>query len=38
MVLVGFILQIIYYYSVFVNIPHDAPFRETSKTPYFDFK
>ncbi|CAF4085800.1 unnamed protein product [Rotaria sordida] len=37
MILVGFILQIIYYYSVFVNFPLDASFRETTAKPYFDF-
>jgi hypothetical protein len=37
MILVGFILQIIYYYSVFVNFPSNAPSDETTKTPYFDF-
>jgi hypothetical protein len=38
MVLVGFILQIIYYYSVFVNFPSDASANETTKKPYFDFR
>jgi hypothetical protein len=37
MILIGFILQTIYYYSVFVNIPSDASSQETSKKPYFDF-
>jgi hypothetical protein len=38
MVLIGFILQMIYYYSVFVNIPADATAHETTKKPYFDFR
>jgi hypothetical protein len=38
MVLIGFILQMIFYYSVFVNIPSDAPLSETTKKPYFDFR
>ncbi|CAF3036987.1 unnamed protein product, partial [Rotaria sp. Silwood2] len=37
MILIGFILQIIYYYSVFVNFPSDATSRETIAKPYFDF-
>ncbi len=38
MVLIGFILQIIYYYSVFVNFPSNASSDETKEKPYFDFK
>ncbi|CAF0905754.1 unnamed protein product [Rotaria sordida] len=37
MILVGFILQIIYYYSVFVNFPSNAPSQETIAKPYFDY-
>ncbi|CAF3836713.1 unnamed protein product, partial [Rotaria sp. Silwood1] len=37
MILIGFLLQIIYYYSVFVNFPSDASSRETNAKPYFDF-
>ncbi len=37
MVLVGFILQIIYYYSVFINFPSNASSDETTKKPHFDF-
>jgi hypothetical protein len=37
-VIIGFVLQIIYYYSVFINIPSDAPFKETDLKPYIDFR
>lgn len=37
-ILIGFVLQIIYYYSVFVNIPSNASSVETTKYPYFDFR
>ncbi|CAM4814393.1 unnamed protein product, partial [Rotaria magnacalcarata] len=37
MVFIGFVLQMIYYYSVFVNFPSDASSQETSAKPYFDF-
>ena len=38
MVLIGFLLQIVYYYSVFVNFPSDASLNETAKRPYFDLR
>jgi hypothetical protein len=38
MILVGCILQMIYYYSVFVNFPFDSSSNETTTKPYFDFK
>ncbi len=38
MVLLGCILQMFYYYSVFVNIPSNASSVETTKKPYFDFR
>ncbi|CAF0787467.1 unnamed protein product [Didymodactylos carnosus] len=36
-IFLGFLLQIIVYYGVFVNFPPDAPTLETSTIPYFDF-
>ncbi|UJR17236.1 hypothetical protein I4U23_004131 [Adineta vaga] len=35
-ILIGCILQLIFYYSVFVNYPFDAPAKETDRQPYFD--
>ncbi|CAF1214416.1 unnamed protein product [Adineta ricciae] len=37
MILVGCILQMVYYYSVFVNFPVDSASNETTTKPYFDF-
>ena len=38
MIFVGFVLQMIYYYSVFVNFPSDSSSHETVTKPYFDFR
>lgn len=35
-ILIGFVSQIIFYYSVLINFPLDAPAIETQKKPYFD--
>jgi len=37
-VLIGFILQIIYYYFVLINIPLDASANESNSKPYIDFR
>ncbi len=37
-VVIGFVLQVIYYYFVFINIPSDAPYKETDLKPYIDFR
>ena len=37
-VLISFILQIIYYYFVFINFPSDASFRENDTKSYVDFR
>ena len=37
-ILIGFILQILYYYSVFVNFPSNSPADETIQRPYFDLR
>jgi hypothetical protein len=37
-VLIGFLLQIISYYSAFVNIPFDAAAYETNTKPYLDLR
>jgi hypothetical protein len=38
MVLIGALLQILYYYSVFVNFPSNASSVETKDIPYFDYR
>ncbi len=35
---IGFVLQIIFCYFVFINIPLDASFKETDTKPYVDFR
>ncbi len=35
---ITFILQIICYYSIFVNTPFDAPARETDAKSYFELR
>jgi hypothetical protein len=37
-VFISFILQIIFYYFVFINIPLDASAKETDTKPYIDFR
>lgn len=36
-ILIGFFLQIIYYYSAFINVPFDSTLNETSQKPLIDF-
>lgn len=35
-IVTSFVIQIVFYYLVFVNIPSDAPARETNSKPYFE--
>ena len=37
-IFIGFLLQIIYYCSVLINIPSDASAKETDLKPYVDFR
>ncbi|CAF1605528.1 unnamed protein product [Adineta ricciae] len=37
-VFVGFIVQLVFYYLVFINFPSDAPANETNNEAYFNFK
>ncbi len=37
-ILVGFVVQIVFYYSVSVNLPFVAPAKETDSKSYFEFK
>ncbi|CAF4016605.1 unnamed protein product, partial [Adineta steineri] len=37
MILVGCILHMIYFYSVFVNFPFDSAQKESTEKPFFDF-
>ena len=37
-VFVGFAVQVVFYYSVFVNFPFDSPANETDSKSYFEFK
>ncbi|CAF3966651.1 unnamed protein product [Adineta steineri] len=36
-IFIGFVLQIVFYYSVFINFPFDSPAKETNSKPYFEF-
>ncbi|CAF1351951.1 unnamed protein product [Rotaria sordida] len=36
-ILIGFFLQIVFYYSAWINFPADAPARETNTESYFQF-